>query len=277
MKSIDINSLNSQELYRLLTSTVTPRPIAFVSSKDEQGINNLSPFSFFNIFSVTPPILVFSPVNRISNNSKKDTLNNVIKSKECVIALANKKIVQQVSLSSVNYDSKIDEFEKAGFTKIKASLINANLIKEAPVNFECKVNQIIELGKEGGAGNLVICEILKIHVDEKIMDRENKIDPIKLDIVSRLGQSWYGETKSESIFEIAKPISKIGIGFDGLPEEILNSSIFTGNELAMLASVDTIPSQKNKESITLNTEEKHILAKKMLEQAKIIEAWQILI
>ncbi len=167
MKSIDINSLNSQELYRLLTSTVTPRPIAFVSSKDKQGINNLSPFSFFNIFSVTPPILVFSPVNRISNNSKKDTLNNVIKSKECVIALTNKKIVQQVSLSSVNYDSKIDEFEKAGFTKIKASLINANLIKEAPVNFECKVNQIIELGKEGGAGNLVICEILKIHVDEK--------------------------------------------------------------------------------------------------------------
>ena len=277
MKSIDINSLNSQELYRLLTSTVTPRPIAFVSSKDEQGINNLSPFSFFNIFSVTPPILVFSPVNRISNNSKKDTLNNVIKSKECVIALANKKIVQQVSLSSVNYDSKIDEFEKAGFTKIKASLINANLIKEAPVNFECKVNQIIELGKEGGAGNLVICEILKIHIDEKIMDHENKIDPIKLDIVSRLGHSWYGETKSESIFEIAKPISKIGIGFDGLPEEILNSSIFTANELAMLASVDTIPSQKNKESITLNTEEKHILAKKMLEQAKIIEAWQILI
>ena len=277
MKSIDINSLNSQELYRLLTSTVTPRPIAFVSSKDEQGINNLSPFSFFNIFSVTPPILVFSPVNRISNNSKKDTLNNVIKSKECVIALANKKIVQQVSLSSVNYDSKIDEFEKAGFTKIKASLINANLIKEAPVNFECKVNQIIELGKEGGAGNLVICEILKIHIDEKIMDHENKIDPLKLDIVSRLGHSWYGETTSESIFEIAKPISKIGIGFDGLPEEILNSSILTGNELAMLASVDTIPSQKNKESITLNTEEKHILAKKMLEQAKIIEAWQILI
>ena len=206
MKSIDINSLNSQELYRVLTSTVTPRPIAFVSSKDEQGINNLSPFSFFNIFSVTPPILVFSPVNRISNNSKKDTLNNVIKSKECVIALANKKIVQQVSLSSVNYDSKIDEFEKAGFTKIKASLINANLIKEAPVNFECKVNQIIELGKEGGAGNLVICEILKIHIDEKIMDHENKIDPLKLDIVSRLGHSWYGETKSESIFEIAKPI-----------------------------------------------------------------------
>ena len=277
MKSIDINSLNSQEIYRLLTSTVTPRPIAFVSSKDEQGINNLSPFSFFNIFSVTPPILVFSPVNRISNNSKKDTLNNVIKSKECVIALANKKIVQQVSLSSVNYDSKIDEFEKAGFTKIKASLINANLIKEAPVNFECKVNQIIELGKEGGAGNLVICEILKIHIDEKIMDHENKIDPLKLDIVSRLGHSWYGETTSESIFEIAKPISKIGIGFDGLPEEILNRSIFTGNELAMLASVDTIPSQKNKESITLNTEEKHILAKKMLEQAKIIEAWQILI
>ena len=277
MKEININSLNSQELYRLLTSTVTPRPIALVSSIDNKGISNLSPFSFFNIFSITPPILVFSPVNRIQDNTKKDTLNNVTQNKECVIALVNKKIAQQVSLSSSNFDSNIDEFKKAGFTKINASAINGNLIKEAPVNFECKVSQIIELGNKGGAGNLVICEIVNIHINEEILDEENKIDPLKLDIISRLGRSWYGKTSKDSVFEIAKPISKIGIGFDNLPKEILNSSILTGHDLAMLASLDTIPKQKNKETISLETEEKHILAKEMLTQGKIIEAWEILI
>jgi flavin reductase (DIM6/NTAB) family NADH-FMN oxidoreductase RutF len=274
---IDVNSLKSKDLYRLLTSTIIPRPIAFVSTKDENGISNLSPFSFFNIFSVTPPIAVFSPVNRMSDNTKKDTLKNVIKQKECVIALANKKIVQQVSLSSGNYGSNVDEFEKAGFTKVKASVIDGNLVKEAPVNFECKVNQIIELGKEGGAGNLVICEILKIHLDENIMDSNNNVDPIKLDIVSRLGLNWYGQTTENSLFEIAKPIAKLGVGFDKLPKEIINSKIFTGHELAILASVDSIPTQKNKESLTLKTEEKHILAKKLLNQDKVMEAWQILI
>ena len=277
MKEIEIDSLNSQELYNLLTSTITPRPIAFVSTKDSSGKDNLSPFSFFNVFSVTPPVVVFSPVNRISDNSKKDTLKNVIKSKECVIALANTKIVQQVSLASGNYDSNIDEFKKAGFTKKKATLIDVNLINEAPVNFECKVTQIVELGSKGGAGNLVICEILKIHIDENVFDHDNKIDPLKLDIVSRLGLSWYGRTSVDSIFKIAKPTSSFGIGFDNLPNEIIESKVFTGHDLAMLASVDSIPAKKNKESLTLKTEEKHILAKKILKQGKIKEAWEILI
>ena len=277
MKEIEIDSLNSQELYNLLTSTITPRPIAFVSTKDSSGQDNLSPFSFFNVFSVTPPVVVFSPVNRISDDSKKDTLKNVINSKECVIALANTKIVQQVSLASGNYDSNIDEFKKAGFTKKKATLIDVNLINEAPVNFECKVTQIVELGSKGGAGNLVICEILKIHIDENVFDHDNKIDPLKLDIVSRLGLSWYGRTSVDSIFKIAKPISSFGIGFDNLPNEIIESKVFTGHDLAMLASVDSIPDKKNKESLTLKTEEKHILAKKILKQGKIKEAWQILI
>ena len=277
MKEIEIDSLNSQELYNLLTSTITPRPIAFVSTKDSSGQDNLSPFSFFNVFSVTPPVVVFSPVNRISDDSKKDTLKNVINSKECVIALANTKIVQQVSLASGNYDSNIDEFKKAGFTKKKATLIDVNLINEAPVNFECKVTQIVELGSKGGAGNLVICEILKIHIDENVFDHDNKIDPLKLDIVSRLGQSWYGRTSDDSIFKIAKPISSFGIGFDNLPNEIIESKVFTGHDLAMLASVDSIPDKKNKESLTLKTEEKHILAKKILKQGKIKEAWEILI
>ena len=277
MKEIEIDSLNSQELYNLLTSTITPRPIAFVSTKDSSGQDNLSPFSFFNVFSVTPPVVVFSPVNRISDDSKKDTLKNVINSKECVIALANTKIVQQVSLASGNYDSNIDEFKKAGFTKKKATLIDVNLINEAPVNFECKVTQIVELGSKGGAGNLVICEILKIHIDENIFDHDNKIDPLKLDIVSRLGLSWYGRTTDSGIFKIAKPMSSFGIGFDNLPNEIIESKVFTGHDLAMLASVDSIPAKKNKESLTLKTEEKHILAKKILKQGKIKEAWEILI
>ena len=277
MKEIEIDSLNSQELYNLLTSTITPRPIAFVSTKDSSGQDNLSPFSFFNVFSVTPPVVVFSPVNRISDDSKKDTLKNVINSKECVIALANTKIVQQVSLASGNYDSNIDEFKKAGFTKKKATLIDVNLINEAPVNFECKVTQIVELGSKGGAGNLVICEILKIHIDENVFDHDNKIDPLKLDIVSRLGLSWYGRTSVDSIFKIAKPMSSFGIGFDNLPNEIIESKVFTGHDLAMLASVDSIPDKKNKESLTLKTEEKHILAKKILKQGKIKEAWEILI
>ena len=277
MKEIEIDSLNSQELYNLLTSTITPRPIAFVSTKDSSGQDNLSPFSFFNVFSVTPPVVVFSPVNRISDDSKKDTLKNVIKSKECVIALANTKIVQQVSLASGNYDSNIDEFKKAGFTKKKATLIDVNLINEAPVNFECQVTQIVELGSKGGAGNLVICEILKIHIDENVFDHDNKIDPLKLDIVSRLGLSWYGKTTDNSIFKIAKPMSSFGIGFDNLPNEIIESKVFTGHDLAMLASVDSIPAKKNKESLTLKTEEKHILAKKILKQGKIKEAWEILI
>ena len=277
MKEIEIDSLNSQELYSLLTSTITPRPIAFVSTKDSSGQDNLSPFSFFNVFSVTPPVVVFSPVNRISDDSKKDTLKNVINSKECVIALANTKIVQQVSLASGNYDSNIDEFKKAGFTKKKATLIDVNLINEAPVNFECKVTQIVELGSKGGAGNLVICEILKIHIDENMFDHDNKIDPVKLDIVSRLGLSWYGRTSVDSIFKIAKPMSSFGIGFDNLPNEIIESKVFTGHDLAMLASVDSIPAKKNKESLTLKTEEKHILAKKILKQGKIKEAWEILI
>ena len=277
MKEIEIDSLNSQELYNLLTSTITPRPIAFVSTKDSSGQDNLSPFSFFNVFSVTPPVVVFSPVNRISDDSKKDTLKNVINTKECVIALANTKIVQQVSLASGNYDSNIDEFKKAGFTKKKATLIDVNLINEAPVNFECKVTQIVELGSKGGAGNLVICEILKIHIDENVFDHDNKIDPLKLDIVSRLGLSWYGRTSIDSIFKIAKPMSSFGIGFDNLPNEIIESKVFTGHDLAMLASVDSIPAKKNKESLTLKTEEKHILAKKILKQGKIKEAWEILI
>ena len=277
MIEIDVNSISSEELYKHLTTSVAPRPIALVSTIDSNGICNLSPFSFFNVFSVKPPILIFSPVNRMKDNTKKDTLRNVIELKECVISIVNQKIAQQVSLASSNYDSKEDEFKKAGFSKLKSTHIKPFLIKESPVNFECKVNSIIPLGEEGGAGNLVVCEIIKIHLQEEIMDSKNKIDPVKLDLVSRLGGSWYGKTTSESLYEITKPISNIGIGIDNLPKEILNSKILSGSDLAMLASVDSIPKSKNNKSDSLKTEEKHILAKKLLKGKKIVEAWEILI
>ena len=213
----------------------------------------------------------------MKDNTKKDTLRNVIELKECVISIVNQKIAQQVSLASSNYDSKEDEFKKAGFSKLKSTHVKPFLIKESPVNFECKVNSIIPLGEEGGAGNLVVCEIIKIHLQEEIMDSKNKIDPVKLDLVSRLGGSWYGKTTSESLYEITKPISNIGIGIDNLPKEILSSKILSGSDLAMLASVDSIPKSKNNKSDSLKTEEKHILAKKLLEGKKIVEAWEILI
>ena len=277
MIEIDVNSISSEELYKHLTTSVAPRPIALVSTIDSNGICNLSPFSFFNVFSVKPPILIFSPVNRMKDNTKKDTLRNVIELKECVISIVNQKIAQQVSLASSNYDSKEDEFKKAGFSKLNSTHIKPFLIKESPVNFECKVNSIIPLGEEGGAGNLVVCEIIKIHLQEEIMDSKNKIDPVKLDLVSRLGGSWYGKTTSESLYEITKPISNIGIGIDNLPKEIFSSKILSGSDLAMLASVDSIPKSKNNKSDSLKTEEKHILAKKLLEGKKIVEAWEILI
>jgi flavin reductase (DIM6/NTAB) family NADH-FMN oxidoreductase RutF len=276
MKEIDVNAISSQELYKYLISSVTPRPIALVSTVDKEGDSNLSPFSFFNVFSVNPPILIFSPVNRLRDNTKKDTLNNVTQIKECVIALVNKKISQQVSLASSNYSANEDEFQKAGFNKVKASLIKPYLIEEAPVNFECKVNNIISLGDNGGAGNLVICEILKIHIDEGVLNQDEKIDPLKLDIVSRLGENWYGKTNKDSLYEITKPVSRIGIGIDNIPQEILSSKILSGSDLAMLASVDSIPNKKNTDSLSLKTEEKHILAKNLLEKGKIIEAWEIL-
>ena len=278
IKTIDIASTESRDLYKYLSNTITPRPIALVSTIDTKGNKNLSPFSFFNVFSINPPILIFSPVRRVRNNSSKDTLDNLHQIKECVIALVTEKIGQQVSLTSCEFSTNINEFQKGGFTEIKSEEIIPPRIKESPINFECKVNKIINLGKKGGAGSLVICEVIKIHVNENILDENEIIDPIKLNLISRLGGDWYGKTTRESIYKIAKPISKIGMGFDNLPKEIKDSKFLTGNELAILASIENIP---EKEKFTLrenkNTKEKHILAKEFLSQGKSKEAWQILL
>ena len=278
IKTIDIQSGETAGLYQYLSAAVTPRPIAFVSTIDNEGNENLSPFSFFNVFSINPPILVFSPVRRVRNNTSKHTLDNVNQVKECVISLVTDEIAQQVSLASSDFNKETNEFEKAGFTAIKSDLISPSRIKESPINFECKVNEVITLGKEGGAGSLVLCEVLKMHIDESILDKDNAIDPFKLNIVSRLGSNWYGKTTKDSLYEIAKPISRIGMGIDNLPEEIKNSVILTGNELAILASAENIPAKKE---FTLrdkkNTEEKHILVKELLSQGKTEDAWQILL
>jgi len=278
IKTIDIQSGEISGLYQYLSAAVTPRPIAFVSTIDSEGNENLSPFSFFNVFSINPPILVFSPVRRVRNNTSKHTLDNVNQIKECVISLVTEEIAQQVSLASCDFDNETNEFEKAGFTAIKSESISPSRIKESPINFECKVNEVITLGKEGGAGSLVLCEVLKMHIDKSILDENNSIDPFKLNIVSRLGANWYGKTTNNSLYEIAKPISRMGMGIDNLPEKIKKSRILSGNELAILASAENIPEKK--EFVIRdekNTEEKHILAKELLSQGKSEDAWQILL
>ncbi len=278
IKTIDVKSGETAGLYQYLSAAVSPRPIAFVSTIDADGNKNLSPFSFFNVFSVNPPILVFSPVRRVRNNTSKHTLDNVHHVKECVISLVTENIAQQVSLSSCDFDAETNEFEKAGFTEVKSDIVAPSRVKESPINFECKVTDIITLGEEGGAGSLVLCEVLKMHIDEDVLDENNAIDPFKLNIVSRLGANWYGKTTKESLYEIAKPISRMGMGIDKLPQEIRNSEILTGNELAILASAENIPEKKE---FSLREEkhitEKHILAKEFLSQGKAEDAWQILL
>ena len=276
IKTIDVKSGETDGLYQYLSAAVTPRPIAFVSTIDANGNKNLSPFSFFNVFSINPPILIFSPVRRVRNNTSKHTLDNVHQIKECVISLVTEEIGQQVSLSSCEFDAKTNEFEKAGFTEVKSDLITPSRIKESPINFECKVTDIIALGDKGGAGSLVLCEVLKMHIEEDILDDNNAIDPLKLNIVSRLGSNWYGKTTKESLYKITKPISRLGMGIDKLPEEIRNSEILTGNELAILASAESIPAKTVSEN-SFTVSEKHEKAKQLLLEGKSEEAWQILI
>jgi len=278
MLTINPKTEKTSIVHKYILGAVSPRPIAFASTIDNDGNLNLSPFSFFNAFSANPPILIFSPARRVRGSSIKHTLENVTQNNEVVISIVTAEMAQQVSLSSCDFEKGVNEFEKSGFTPVKSEIIKPFCVKESPVNFECKVNQIISLGEEGGAGNLVICEILKIHINEEILDDENNIDPLKLNALSRLGGNWYGKATKDSLFQLAKPIGIIGIGVDNLPEEIRNSSTLSGSDLAILASVENIPEKKE---LTLreekNTTEKHILAKKLLSQGKSEDAWQILL
>lgn len=278
IKTININEGQTSELYKYLSSAITPRPIALVSSMDNNGSINLSPFSFFNIFSVDPPILVFSPVRRVRDNSSKHTLDNVENVKECVVSLVTEDMAQQVSLASCDYPDSVNEFDKAGFTEIASELISPPRIKESPINFECKVNQVIKLGEKGGAGNLVLAEVIKMHINTTILDDNENIDPFKLKIISRHGGGWYGKTTKDSLFEIPKPVSRIGMGIDNLPINIRNSKILTGNDLAILASFESLPEKSNLKIRENKKElEKHKLAKSFIELGDLEKAWQILL
>lgn len=271
-KTITPSELSPMKVQMILQTAIAPRPIALASTIDKDGNVNLSPFSFFNLFSSNPPVLIFSPARRVRDNSTKDTLHNVLEVPEVVIGNVNFDMVQQVSLSSTEYETGIDEFIKSGLSKKQAELVKPPLIAESPVNFECKVLEVKPLGTEGGAGNLVICEVLKIHIREEFLNEGGNLDQKKLELVSRLGGNWYGRTSAETLFEVPKPLVTKGIGFDLLPSEIRNSKIFTGNDLGMLANVEKLPSENFS-----GDENTHKEAQKLLLESKIEEAWKLLI
>ena len=288
MLSIDPKEINPSRLQAYLQSAVAPRPIALASTIDIDGNPNLSPFSFFNVFSSNPPILVFSPARRVRNNTTKHTLENALETKEVVINVVTYDIVHQTSLSSTEYPDDVNEFEKAGFTMLQSDIVKPFRVAESPIQMECKVNEVIALGDQGGAGNLVICEVVKMHISEEILTEEGYINQEALDLVSRAGGSYYSRAKS-GFFEIPKPLSTLGIGIDALPEHVRESMILTGNDLGMLGNVEELP---NKEEVKAFIEdiadrypniketthrEKHKLAQNYLSFGDVASAWKILL
>jgi flavin reductase (DIM6/NTAB) family NADH-FMN oxidoreductase RutF len=242
MLSIDPKTLPVAKVHGYLLGAIAPRPIAFASTLDEEGNPNLSPFSFFNVFSANPPIAIFSPARRGRDNTTKHTYENVKKVKECVINIVNYDMVQQMSLASVEYPKGVNEFVKAGFTPIASEVVKPFRVKESPVQLECIVKDVVELGTEGGAGNLVICEVVRIHINEEILDANGRIDPEKIDLVARMGGDWYSRAKL-GLFEVAKPNEKIGIGIDQIPSDIKLSNILTGNHLGQLGNIEALPDE----------------------------------
>lgn len=241
MRMIDPKQVSQLELYALLVGIVAPRPIAFVSTMDEDGAPNLAPYSFFNVFSSAPPILVFSSNRRAGSNTTKDTLNNVMTTKEVVVNVVSYDIVRQMSLTSIEYPSDVNEFEKAGFTPLPSDLVKPFRVKESPAQMECKVIDIITLGDQAGAGHLIICEIVRIHVNESIFDPEGRVDPQRIDLVGRLGRAFYVRASDEAIHTIFRPTDKMAIGFDQLPASVRWSTILTGNDLGQLAGIQAPP------------------------------------
>lgn len=288
MTSFEPKELSVQKLHGILLSAVAPRPIAFASTIDADGKPNLSPFSFFNVFSANPPILVFSPARRVSNNTTKHTLENVKQIKECVINVVNYDLVQQASLSSTEYPEGVNEFEKAGLTMIKSDLVKPFRVGESPVHFECKVNEVIGLGENGGAGNLVICEVVKVHITEEVLNADKTINQDVLDLVARAGGSYYTRA-NKGFFEIPKPLRTLGIGVDALPESVRNSMILTGNDLGMLGNVESLPNKKSVEQFVnevsehypnirkMSHREKHKIAKNYLSFGDVDSALKLLL
>jgi len=288
MLSIDPSSISTAKLHGYLLSSVSPRPIAFASTIDKEGNVNLSPYSFFNVFSANPPILIFSPARRVRDNTTKHTLQNVLDVQEAVINIVNYDMVQQMSLSSTEYPKGVNEFVKAGFNEIASEVVKPPRVAEAPVQLECKVQQVIELGTEGGAGNLVIAEVVRLHVSEEILDADGKIDAFKIDTVARMGGNWYSRAKA-GIFEVPKPLTNIGIGVDALPESIRKSTVLTGNDLGLLGNVESLPTTEEIQNFTIVSEEYkkiiehsnvveiHKKAQQLIAEGAISEAWKLLL
>jgi flavin reductase (DIM6/NTAB) family NADH-FMN oxidoreductase RutF len=288
MLSISPKDITVAQLQGYLQGAVSPRPIAFASTIDANGKPNLSPFSFFNVFSANPPILVFSPARRVRGNTTKHTLQNAQETKEVVINVVNYDIVQQMSLSSTEYAQGVNEFVKAGLTPIPSEIVKPYRVAESPVQFECKVSQIIELGQEGGAGNLIICEVVKIHINEAVLDQDGNIDQFKIDLVSRMGGNWYSRS-NQGLFEVPKPISTLGIGVDNIPNFVKNSPVFDGNDLGMLGNIEALPSEEEivifvnenfavKGVLSSDDEHKvHLKAKEYLNNQDILSAWKVLL
>ncbi len=243
MLSIDFSEIGLPKSHHYLLGAIGPRPICFASTLDDKGNPNLAPFSFFNVFSSNPPIAIFSPSRSGRTGEHKDTFHNVKKTKEVVINLVDFKMAEQMSLASSPYSPEIDEFIKSGLTPIKSEKIKPFRVKESPIQLECEVIEIKELGNEGGAGNLIICKILKMHIAKRLLNDKQMIDQEKLDLIARMGGDWYCRTDKNSMFEIKKPMTSKGIGFDELPNEILNSSILSGNDLGKLAGIETLPDE----------------------------------
>jgi flavin reductase (DIM6/NTAB) family NADH-FMN oxidoreductase RutF len=288
MITLDPSQLSPVQVQAYLQGAVAPRPIAFASTVDTNGNPNLSPFSFFNIFSANPPILVFSPARRVRNNTIKHTLINCEATREVVINLVNFDMVQQMSLASTEYGDGVNEFLKSGFTPLPSHSVKPYRVAESPVQLECKVTDIIALGTEGGAGNMILCEVVKIHINETILDTTGTIDPEKIDLVSRLGGNWYSRAK-DGLFEVEKPLATLGIGVDAIPDFVKNSTVFDGNDLGKLGNVEALPTI---EEITIFVKEnfeikgvlsaddelkKHQLAKEYLIKNEVLTAWKVLL
>jgi len=259
MLTLKTEDLSAMQLQDYLQYAIAPRPICFASTIDDDGNINLSPFSFFNMFSTKPPICVFSPARRVRDNTTKHTLENVLQVKECVINIVNYEMVQQMSLASTEYAKGVNEFEKAGFTMLKSDLVKPPRVAEAPVQFECVVNQVIPLGDQHGAGNLILAEVKLIHINEDILNSEGKIDQEKIDLVARLGGDWYCRVTAENLFKVAKPLAKLGIGVDALPKSVRLSKVLTGNDLGMLGNVEHLPTDHEVDLVTLNPDVKEVL------------------
>ena len=294
MLSIKVSDLTPLQIHNYLNYSVAPRPICLASTIDKAGNVNLSPFSYFNVFSVNPPVCVFSPSRRVRDNTIKHTLENMHEVPECVINIVNYDMVQQVSLSSVEYVKGINEFTKSGLTPIASDLVKPPRVAESYVQFECVIKDIISLGDNAGAGNLVLAEIKLIHISEDVLDADGKINQAKMDHVARLGGDWYCRVTEDNLFKVAKPNVKIGIGVDALPHNIRNSKVLTGNNLGQLGNVEALPADDEVEAYAQTAEIKelldatigdnqtrelqlHLKVKALLDEDRVVEAWRVLL